>query len=87
MIIIIITAILCDSRHENKEKLFLLKSVNFSQGKIWAMWGNYTLHIYICVYYMYICMKRCEWFRAGIVIRLDSGAEGPGSNRSRDAVG
>jgi len=32
-------------------------------------------------------ISRCAWLGSRVVSELDSGAEDPGSNRSRDAVG
>jgi len=32
-------------------------------------------------------IKRFEWLGSRVVSVLDSGAEGPGSDRSRDAIG
>ena len=44
--------------------------------------------LYLCLYCsVFLCCYRCGWLGSRVVSVLDSCAEGPGSNRSRDAVG
>ena len=38
-------------------------------------------------YYNLVNMVECTWLGSRVVSVLDSGEKGPGSNRSRDAVG
>ena len=51
---------------------------------------NYQIRLLLTVlpvYKLYLLSRLLGWLSSRVVSVLDSGAEGPGSNRSRDAVG
>ena len=66
--------------------MLLLDSVGQVQNmqRIWAVKVNCAFFLQ---YKLLITLKVCGWLGSRVVSVLDSGAEGPGTNRSRDAVG